>query len=194
MDPSVPPLNARNPAIRIMPPRPVSCRTTRQNRLKNAKTREGTKIFLSVFFFCHGIRLCLYWTASANGPLVHSQLTCEWMWCSGGMILTGENQRTRTENCRTATSSYTDSPSSNSGLSGEKATNRLSYLYICAPAQWSTMILSFQLQLLCSWCKISGLGRVDWWQFPFRQTFPLPSSRWVCIVIKAGQLSALEAD
>jgi hypothetical protein len=47
MVPRVPPLNARNPAIRIMPPRPVSCREINyvKKRKKTQKREKEIKIF-----------------------------------------------------------------------------------------------------------------------------------------------------
>lgn len=44
MLPRVPPLNARNPAIRIMPPRPVNCRETKWLNKENPKEREKYNI------------------------------------------------------------------------------------------------------------------------------------------------------
>jgi hypothetical protein len=42
------------------------------------------------------------------GPLSIPQTTHEWTWSSGGMILTGENRRTRRKTCTSATLSTTD--------------------------------------------------------------------------------------
>jgi hypothetical protein len=56
----------------------------------------------------------------------------EWIWSSGGMILTAENWRTRSQDCPRATLSKTNPTfnalAANPGFRGEKpTTNRLSY-------------------------------------------------------------------
>jgi hypothetical protein len=54
-----------------------------------------------------GVRLFL-WNWASNGPLGHPQIIHEWIWSSGGMILTGENRRTRRNSCPSATLSTTN--------------------------------------------------------------------------------------
>jgi hypothetical protein len=81
---------------------------------------------VSIYCCCYGVGLFL-WNWAANGPIVR-----EWIWSSGGIILTGENRRTRRRTCPSATLCTTNSTwtvlSANPGLRGEKpATNRLSY-------------------------------------------------------------------
>jgi hypothetical protein len=54
------------------------------------------------------------------------------MWNSGGLILTGENQRTLRKTCPSATLSNTNPLGANLGLCGEKlATDCLSYDTAC---------------------------------------------------------------
>jgi hypothetical protein len=60
-----------------------------------------------IFCYCYdGVRLCLYGTAAANGPIVHppDQRICS----SGRMILTGENLRPRSKTRPSATLSITN--------------------------------------------------------------------------------------
>jgi len=68
---------------------------------------------------------------SLNRPLVQPHIVV-YMESHGGMILTGENRKTRRETCPSATLSTTNptwtDPGANPGLSGERpATNRLSH-------------------------------------------------------------------
>jgi hypothetical protein len=81
-------------------------------------------------FFIYGVRLRL-WTAAVNGHIVHPQDDIR-LKSDGGMILTGENRRTRRKICPSATLSTTNptrvDPGANLGLRGERsATNRLSH-------------------------------------------------------------------
>jgi hypothetical protein len=67
-----------------------------------------------------------------TGPLIILRVTHEWIWSSGEMILTAENQRTRRKTCLSTTSFTTNFTwivlGENSGLRGEKqAPNRLCY-------------------------------------------------------------------
>jgi hypothetical protein len=41
------------------------------------------------FYYCSGVRLCLWGTRPVTGLLSIPQMKHEWMWNSGGMILTG---------------------------------------------------------------------------------------------------------
>jgi hypothetical protein len=72
------------------------------------------------------------WDWALTGPLSFLQMTHKRIWSNGGMILTGEIQRTRRKNCPNATSSTTDPKwtvlGAYQGFRGEKpASNRLSY-------------------------------------------------------------------
>jgi hypothetical protein len=60
------------------------------------------------FYFCDGVRLCLCGTGSLTGPLSISRMIHEWIWSNGGIILTGENRRTRRKTCPSATLSTTN--------------------------------------------------------------------------------------
>jgi hypothetical protein len=54
-------------------------------------------IWISAFFLVDGVRLCLR-TAATSGPIVLPPDDDIWVGSSGGMILTGENRRTRKKN------------------------------------------------------------------------------------------------
>jgi hypothetical protein len=84
------------------------------------------------FYCCDGVRLCLCGTVPLTDPLSISQMIQEWIWSSGGMILTGENRRTWRKSCPSATLSTTNRTwtdlGENSVLHSKKPeTNRLSY-------------------------------------------------------------------
>jgi hypothetical protein len=75
---------------------------------------------------------CLCGTGPLTDPLSIPQMIHEWIWSSGGMILTGENRRTRRKTCPSVTLSTTNltwaALGANMGLRREKpATNRLSH-------------------------------------------------------------------
>jgi hypothetical protein len=80
-------------------------------------------IYLQVhtsFFIDSMVWYCL-WNCS---PLSIPQMIHEWIWNSDGMILTGENRRTRRQTCPSATSTTINpkriDPGSNLGHRGEK--------------------------------------------------------------------------
>jgi hypothetical protein len=71
-------------------------------------------------------------TGPLTGPLSVPQMKHDWIWSSGGIILTGENRRTPKETCPSDTLPTTNPTwtalGANPGLRGEKpAANRLSY-------------------------------------------------------------------
>jgi hypothetical protein len=78
------------------------------------------------------VRLCVCGTVTANGAIVHLQMTHEWIWNSGEMILTGEQRRTGGKAGFSATL-FTTNPKwtalgANPVLRGEKpATDHLYY-------------------------------------------------------------------
>jgi hypothetical protein len=59
--------------------------------------------------------MCLCGTGSLKGPLSILHMIHEWIWSSGGMILTGENRRTRKKTCPSATLSTTNPTRTNLG-------------------------------------------------------------------------------
>jgi hypothetical protein len=84
------------------------------------------------YFCCVGWNNVSVELLPLTGPLFIPQMIHEWIWSSGGMILTGENRRTRRKTCPSATLSTTNYTWTdlvgNPGLRREKpATNRLSY-------------------------------------------------------------------
>jgi hypothetical protein len=87
-------------------------------------TQAHTITTVMFFILLYGLRLRL-WTAAPNGHTVHPLHELE---SNGGMILTGENRRTRRKNCPSATLSTTNPTwidlGANPGLCGERpATN-----------------------------------------------------------------------
>jgi hypothetical protein len=85
---------------------------------------------LSFIDWFYGVRLRL-WTAATNGHIVHTpdDMGLE---SDGGMLLTGENERTRRKPCPSAILSTTNpvwiDPGANPGLGSDRlATNRLSH-------------------------------------------------------------------
>jgi hypothetical protein len=96
------------------------------------QTEQATMSHLiEICYCCDSVRLHLCGTAAANGPIVHPQMISlhEWIWSSGGMILTGENRRSRRKTCPSATLSTTNPTwtvlGTNPGLN--PATNSLWY-------------------------------------------------------------------
>jgi hypothetical protein len=63
------------------------------------------------------------WKWAANDPLSIPQMIHEWLWSSSGMILTGENRRTRRKTWSSASLSATNPKwtalGANPGLRGE---------------------------------------------------------------------------
>jgi hypothetical protein len=106
---------------------------------KNTASTDLTSpviISIIVIFYLHhvlvvhvdGVRLCL-WTAVPNRAVVHPQ--GDWhvsVESHGGMIVTGENRRTRRITCPSSTFSTTNSTCTNSGVHSKSlATNHLSH-------------------------------------------------------------------
>jgi hypothetical protein len=101
--------------------------------------------FVDFFIITTGCDYVFVELRPLTGPFPMPQMMHELIWSSGGMILTGENRRTRRETFPSATSSTTNPTwttlGSNPGLSGEKpATNRLRY----GPATLSRLAVSFK--------------------------------------------------
>jgi hypothetical protein len=101
------------------------------------------------------VRLCLSETGPLTGPLSFTQMIHEWIWSSGGMILTQENWRTRRETCPSANLSTINPTSADMGAhlglrSKKPATNRLSYGKADTyPYQHPRELLCFSLRLAC---------------------------------------------
>jgi hypothetical protein len=81
-------------------------------RLHDAKSQK-TAILIIIVAVTMGWD-CLCGTGPLTGPLSIPQTIYEWIWSSGGIILTGENRRTRRETCPSATLSTTNPTGLNS--------------------------------------------------------------------------------
>jgi hypothetical protein len=107
--------------------------TAPKRRRKTSSSAPWEPQISQLCCYCRdGIRLCPYGTGPLTGPLSIPQLIHQWIWSSGGMILTGENRRTRKKGCRGSTLCTTKPTltdlGANPGLSGKKPTkSRPSY-------------------------------------------------------------------
>jgi hypothetical protein len=136
-----------------------------------------------ILSFCcfNGARLCLCLTAAANGSIVHPQMIHEWIWSSGGMILTGgaEGLWERTCPSPSITLSTTDPTRTvlvaNPGLRGENvATNRLSYGTAdgrCSHMEqkiniWKRSIMLIRLLFSVLWQRFWAIYHLSLYFFP----------------------------
>jgi hypothetical protein len=102
----------------------------------------------SIDFYEMRLRLL---TAATNGHIVHPPNDMSFD-SDGGMISTGENQRTRTKTCLSAT--WTD-PGANSGLPGERpATNRLSHGTALTQSFSSHVTTSYRFYCSKPWLRL----------------------------------------
>lgn len=65
-------------------------------------------VIIYYYYSWDGARLCLRGTGSLTGPLSMPQMIRGWIWCSGGMTLTGENLVNLRKTCRSDTLSTTN--------------------------------------------------------------------------------------
>jgi hypothetical protein len=72
------------------------------------RTKFCVLSFPHFFYRFDEVRLCLCGTGPLLGPLSIPQMIREWIQSNGGVILTGENRRTRRKTCPSATLSTTD--------------------------------------------------------------------------------------
>jgi hypothetical protein len=71
----------------------------------------------NVQYCCYRVKLC-FWPLT--GPLSVPQMIYEWIWSSGGMILTGENRRNRRKTCHSAALSTKNPTLTEYNISGTK--------------------------------------------------------------------------